>query len=161
FTGENVSLGLIFSSVYDHLGTIAETGDRPFEYQLDFDLGSGVLGSPENQGYQRAVTTVYYTDNVATNVDIAAFAQTNYQSQASNITPNPILQAAEYVTNPFKQNPGDGSALLNGPYFVMRQNTQNPGSAIEYPQYATSIYGPLYKTWNAIHSGNYDFQDQL
>ena len=161
FTDDNVSLGLIFSDIYDYYGTVAETGDWKFEYQLDFELGSGVLSSPITKGYRRAATTIYYTADHATNETINNFAQNHYQYASTSIKQNPILQAAQYVNDPYYQNSGLGSALVNSPYFLVRQNTQNMHYGDKRHQYETSIYAPLYKAQKTIHSGGYDFEDQL
>ena len=161
FTGENVSLGLIFTDISDPRGVVGETGDWQFEYQIDWNLGSGLLGSPVNQNYTRSLTTTYYTANQATNTNIANYSQNSYQGATSQITQNPVTQSVQYVNNPASQNLGNGSSLLSAPYFLVRQNTQNRHNAIEHPQYETSIYAPLYKNQQAIHSGSYDFQDQL
>jgi len=161
FPDETVSLGMIFTDIYDYYGTVAETGDWKFEYQLDFALGSGILGNPVKNGFKRELTTVYYTSNQATNNNINSFAQDHYQYATTSIVANPLLQAAQYLNNPYGQNPGIGSALVSSPYFLVRQNTQNRHNAIERMQYATSIYAPLYKNPQAIHSGSYDFQEQL
>jgi len=161
FPDETVSLGLVFIDIYDYYGTVAETGDWKFEYQLDFALGSGILGNPVKNGLKREVTTVYYTTNQATNNSINSFAKDHYQYATTNIVSNPLLQAAQYVDNPYGQNPGIGSALVSSPYFLVRQNTQNRHNDVERTQYTTSIYAPLYKNQHAIHSGSYDFQEQL
>jgi len=161
FTNENMSLGLIFTDVYDHYGTVGETGDWNFEYQMDFELGSGVFGSPVKNGYKRELTTIYYTTDSATNDDINNFAQNHYRNASTSTEQNPILQAAQYVNNPYAQNAGLGSALVSSPYFLVRQNSQNVQSGNMRPQYETSIYAPLYKFQKAIHSGWYDFIDQL
>jgi len=161
FPDETVSLGLVFIDIYDYYGTVAETGDWKFEYQLDFALGSGILGNPVKNGFKREVTTVYYTTNQATNNSINSFAKDHYQYATTNIVSNPLLQAAQYIDNPYGQNPGIGSALVSSPYFLVRQNTQNRHNDVERTQYTTSIYAPLYKNQHAIHSGSYDFQEQL
>ena len=161
FTGEGVSLGMIFVDVYDHLGTIAETGDWDFEYQVDFELGSSVFGSPVKKDYRRELTTIYYTADQATNTDIDTFSQNSYQYSSTIESQNPLLQAAQYMTNPYNQNPGIGSALVSSPFFLVRQNTQNRHTSIERAQYETSIYAPLYKNRSTIHTGSYDFADQL
>src|SRR5664279_1102150 len=77
------------------------------------------------------------------------------------ITQNPSTQEVQYINNPESQNPGNGAALLNSPYFLVRQNTQNRDTAKGYPQYGTSIYAPLYQEQYAIHPGDYDFRDQF
>ncbi len=161
FTNENVSLGLIFTDVYDHYGTVVETGAWNFEYQMDFELGSGVLCSPVKNGYRRELTTIYYTTDLATNDDICNFAANHYRYASTSVEQNPILQAAQYVYNPCSQNPGLGSALVSSPYFLVRQNSQNMQYGFKRPQYETSIYAPLYKFQKAITSGGYDFIDQL
>jgi hypothetical protein len=161
FSDETVSLGLVFTNINDYYGTVAETGDWKFEYQLDFALGSGILGNPVKNGFKREVTTVYYTTNQATNNNINSFVKDHYQYATTSIVSNPLLQAAQYVDNPYGQNFGIGSALVSSPYFLVRQNTQNRHNNVERTQYATSIYAPLYKNQQAIHSGSYDFQEQL
>lgn len=161
FTGEGVSLGMIFVDVYDYLGTVGETGDWAFEYQIDFELGSGVLGSPVKNGYRRELTTIYYTADRLTNTDIDTFSQNSYQNASTAQAQNPLLQAAQYMTNPWKQNSGIGSALISSPFFMVRQNTQNRHTSIERPQYETTIYAPLYKNQTVIHTGSYDFAEQL
>ena len=154
FPNEGVSLGLIFTDTYDHYGTIAETGDWNFEYQVDFELGSGVLCNPVKNGHRRELTTIYYTTDLATNDDICNFATNRYQYASTNVEQNPILQAAQYINNPYYQNPGLGSALVSSPYFLVRQNTQNNYGSIQRPQYETSIYAPLYKNREGTRMGN-------
>jgi hypothetical protein len=161
FVYENVSLGLIFTDIYDHYGTVAETGLWNYEYQMDFELGSGALGSPVKRGYKRKVTTIYYTSNQATNDDISNFAQNHYQNAFISVEQNPVLQAAQYINNPYGQNEGLGSALVSSPFFLVRQNTQNMHYGTKRPQYETSIYGPLYKYQKTINEGGYDFIDQV
>lgn len=161
FSGEGVSLGMIFVDIYDPMATIGETGDWDFEYQIDFELGSGVLGSPVKKGYRRELTTIYYTSDQVANTNIDMFSQNSYQYASTIESQNPVLQAAQYMTNPYKQNPGIGSAMISSPFFLIRQNTQNRHNSIERPQYETSIYAPLYKNRSTIHTGSYDFSDQL
>ena len=165
FPDETVSFGTIFTDVYDHLGTVAETGEWKYEYQLDFALGGGSFGSPIKQGYKRAVTTIYYTTNEATNTDISAFAQNHYQNATATTTENPTLQATNSSSNIYLQKTGISSALVSSPYFLLRQNTQNPHTNLtsHRQQYETSIYAPIYKNQNTIRSHNsyYDFEDQL
>lgn len=161
FTGETVSLGMIFTDVNSKYTAIGETGDMPFEYQLNFQLGSGSGGSPVKSGYARTLTTLYYTTNSASNTQIQNFANNTYQNAAISNTNEPILQAAATATNAFAQNSGVSSSLVNSPYFLLRQNSQNRHTGIEWPQYATTIYAPLYKYWDVIHSGSYDYKDQL
>lgn len=163
FPTESVSLGYVYTALSDPLGTIDETGPEscPFETQLDFELGSGLLANPVSQNFTRSATTIYYTTNESTNTSIAAFAEGAYQSAPSVITHTPTIQSAQYLNNPASQNPGNGGALVNSPYFMVRQNVQNRDTAIEYPQYATSIYAPLYQQQYAIHPEDYDFRDQL
>jgi len=161
FWTHDVSLGMIFVDVYNPLGTLGETGDWPFEYQMDFELGSGVLGSPVKNGYRRELTTIYYTSNSSTNDAIDTFSQNSYLNASTTQSQNPLLQAAQYMTNPWMQNSGIGSALVSSPFFLVRQNTQNRHTSVERPQYETSIYAPLYKNRSTIHSGSYDFAEQL
>jgi len=161
FVDENVSLGLVFVDIYDHKGTVGETGDWDFEYQLDFELGSALFGNPVKKGYRREVTTIYYTSNQATNKNVSNFAQNHYMHSSTITEQNPILQAAQYVDNPHGQNEGLGSAFVSSPYFLVRQNAQNRGYRRCRPQYETSIYAPLYKYQQTIHPESWDFQEQL
>ncbi|MFZ1075405.1 MAG: peptidoglycan-binding domain-containing protein [Minisyncoccia bacterium] len=165
FPTESVSLGAIFTNVDDngdHLGIVDETGDQPFEYQLDFELGGGYMGSPVNTGDTRSATTIYYTANQATNTNIASFAQASYQNATSTVTSNSSFQAAQFINNPLGQASSTGSALLNAPYFLVRQNSENSSVfRSAYPQYQTSVYGPLYGTLQAAHAGVEDYQDKL
>jgi hypothetical protein len=161
FTGEGVSLGMAFADISDPLATIGETGDWAFEYQLNFELSSGVQGVPVKNGTRRDVTTIYYTDDQASNTGIDAFASNSYQGATTASAENPLIQAAQYMTNPWNQNTGIGSALVSSPFFLVRQNTQNRHTGIERTQYETSVYAPLYKKQSAIHGGSYDYADQL
>ena len=160
FPNESVSLGLIFTDIYDHYGTIGEPSGS-FEYQLDFELGSGLQGNPVKKNYTRQATTIYYTTNRSTNDDIANFTINHYQNASTNIKQNPVLQASSYVNSPFYQNPGFGSALVNSPYFLVRQNFQNSHVGNTRTQYETSIYAPIYKHLDIILTPNNDFTDQL
>ncbi len=161
FTGETVSLGLVFTDINTKYTTVGETGDMPFEYQLDFQLGGGSAGNPVKSGTQRAATTLYYTADSATNSAIQDFATNYYQNAATTSTTEPSLLAAASATDAYGQNSGKSSTLLNSPYFLVRQNAQNRPTGIEWPQYATSIFAPLYKYQSVIHSGSVDFIDQL
>lgn len=161
FTDQDVSLGLIFTDIYDHYATVGETGDRPFEYQLNFELGSGSLGNPQKKNYTRRVTTLYYTDSSSSN-SISDFAAYEYNRSDVVLTMNPTIQAAAYTKNSYGQNSGISSSLVNSPYFLVRQNSQNMvNHEKEGSENSTSIYAPLYKTWDSIHDDLYDYQDQL
>lgn len=162
FTKENVSLGLIFTDIYDKLGVVGETGDQPFEYQLNFELGSGSLSNPVKNGYTRKVNTLYYTSNTANNQSIQNFTNTIYKNATLVSEENPLLQAAAYANNSYGQNKGVSSSLVNSPYFLVRQNAQNMANHDkEGNESLTSIYAPLYKTFEAIQPNMYDYKDQL
>lgn len=161
FFNDSVSLGAIYTNFYNPYGTTGEAGAIGFyEYQLDFDLGTGLLSSPAQNNYTRAVTTIYYTDNTTTNNDIANFANNHYQKASTTIRQSPLLFAASYLNNTVSQNPGLSSALVNSPYFLVRQNAQS--SAVgSRKQYDTSIYAPLYRYQDQVKSSSYEFADQL
>jgi len=161
FTGEGVSLGMIFTDINSQYTTIGETGDMPFEYQLNFQLGSGSGGNPVTDGYGRMVTTLYYTADSNSNTDIQNLAENSFVNAPTSTTAEPIFQAAATATNAYSQNSGVSSTLVNSPYFLLRQNAQNRHTGIEWPQYATTIYAPLYKYWDVITTGSYDFKNQL
>lgn len=161
FTGEAVSLGMLFTDVNSKYTAIGETGDMPFEYQLNFQLGGGSGGNPAKSGYARTLTTLYYTTSSASNTPIQNFASNAYQNASISNVSEPILQAAATASNAFAQNTGVSSSLVNSPYFLLRQNSQNRHTGIEWPQYATTIYAPLYKYWDVIHAGSYDYKNQL
>ena len=166
FPTEKVSLGMVFTKFDDngdHLGVIGEMDNTTgYEHQFNFSLSGGLLGSPVSQNNTRSVTTIYYTANYATNTNIADFSGTSYQNESSNIASDTAVQSAQWLNNPYGQTSGNGSALLNGPYFLMRQNTENDtGSGVSYPQYQTSIYGPLYAFPQSAHVSVEDYQDQL
>jgi hypothetical protein len=160
FTNENVSLGLMFTDVYDYYGTFGEPLAASYEYQIDFELGSGLLDNPVKKDYKRELVTIYYTNSV-TNNDIANFSREHYQNASTKTETNPVLQASQYLNNSMYQNPGLASALVNSPYFLVRQNSQNTHTSLSWQQYETSIYAPLYKSQETIHSDIYDFIDQL
>jgi hypothetical protein len=161
FTGENVSLGIVFTDINNKFATVGETGDMPFEYQLDFDIGGGSQGNPTVNGYQRAASTVYYTANSASNTPIQTFANSKYSGSTTTTAQEPIYLAAATATDPFAQAAGVASALVNTPYFLIRQNVQSISGYAARPQYVTSIYGPLFKNQDTITTGVPDFMEQL
>lgn len=162
FPNEDVSLGLIFTDISNKYGTIGETGDFPFEYQLDFDLGSGSLGNPLKSGYYRKVSTTYFTNSSASNDSITDFAKQTYQNRKKYLTVNPQFTASAYTIDSYGQNLGISSALVNSPYFLVRQNSQNMANhQKEGCTSLTSIYAPLYKSWIANQENLYDFKEQI
>lgn len=162
FPSEDVSLGLIFTDIYNKNVVLGETGDQPFEYQLNFELGSGSLSNPISNGYKREVNTIYFTNSKASSDLIQNFSSSAYVNSLKVPTENPILQASAYAINSYGQNNGISSALLNSPYFLVRQNSQNVSNDPQKePEYLTSIYAPLYKEQKAKKKGQYNYQDQL
>ncbi len=166
FTNEGVSLGYIFTKISDPLSVVGETGDPNFEYQINWYNGGGDNTTPVNTGANRGLTTLYYVASSTTNNFISNFAQTTYQDGAANVMQNPVTQATAFVSHPYGQAAGTGSALLNSPYFLVRHNGDNPVPGVQYPQYHTAIFGPLFgwqQTTNVtpFSYANEDYQNQL
>lgn len=162
FTQENVSLGMIFTDIYGEKDIWGETGDQPFEYQLDFGLGSGSLANPTQKGLTREITTTYLTSDQASYIPIKEFASSAYVNSSTISEQSKTFQASAYAIDAYGQNDGISSALINSPYFLVRQNSQNMVNHLpQGPEYLTSIYAPLYKEQKSITKGAYDFKDQL
>ena len=151
FVGEGVSVGLVFVEASDWSVCQGELGDWDFEYQFNFSLGTGALGTPITVGQERSLTTVYVVASSATNTDILAFASNRYQNTVTGQTNVPHYQASGTVLNPYAQNTGIGSALINSPYFILRQNTQNDHNTNSWSQFDTSFFGPLWKKFPTVY----------
>jgi hypothetical protein len=88
------------------------------------------------------LTTYYETSNAASNTAIDALASSLYAQANKTVINQAAYQAAFNVAQPYNQATGAGSAILNAPYFLIRQNGQIGYGA--KPQYQTGIYAPLW-----------------
>ncbi|MCD6216011.1 MAG: hypothetical protein J7J92_02980 [Candidatus Aenigmarchaeota archaeon] len=159
FLKENVSLGLILIYTND-ISITGETGDYPYEYQIDWHLGSGTIHTPTFRGYKRELHTIYYVTRGCNNNKISEFAKESYSKSEKKIVQTPNFQAVHYLYNPDRQHSGFGSVIVNSPYIQIKQNAQ--WSHLENPpnNWITEIYPLMFIKQKQI-SGEYHFSPIL